>query len=1703
MTNEHETDILDKRHTVSKTRVCDVLYTLPSHGSHYDISPLFTLTKRLMKNISKFTLFFVLLAQSFTLSAQTTTPRVELRNNDRIVFIGGNLAERFQYFGYWEAMLHHKFPKLKLSVRNQGFTGDEVRFRPRSLDFGTPDQHLTDAKADVIFAFFGFSESFRGEPGLKTFSKELEQFIAHTLSQKYNGTAIPRLVLLSPIAHEKLDTRNFPDGTESNRNIALYTAAMQRAAEAHQIPFINLYELTQKLYSEDSSYYTFNGVHLSDRGHKQFAPHFIDALFGSQSDWTAQTEIILREVQEKNFNYFHKYRAVNGYYIYGGRSRRDHGNPPYTDAYVIENERAKLAEMADLVDGRIWKVANHEKVPPQVNYTATRKLYDVPTNFNTPVNILPPDEAKKHFQVADGYEVNLFASEVDFPDLKNPVQFTFDSRGRLWVATMQSYPQYLPPHKPNDKLLVFEDVDGDGKADKMEVFADGLHLPTGFELGDGGAYVAQEPNLVFLKDTNGDGKADVRNILLGGFDSGDSHHAIGAFTWGPGGGLYLHEGTFHITQVETPRGTVRNAHGGVYRYDPTNGLFQTFVHYNFANPWGHAFNRWGQNFVADASGGANYFAAPFSTRAPEYYGQEDFGPFKFAYAEQMQQFLKKRVRPTSGCEFVSSRHFPPEAQGNFLLNNVIGFQGVLQHTVKDDVSGYAATEIEPLLFSADRNFRPVDLQFGPDGALYIVDWFNPLVGHMQHSLRDPNRDHSHGRIWRITYPSRPLVKPVDIDGSTVPQLLELLRSYEDRTRYRVRLKLREFPAADVAAAIEAWLVTLDPQDTETEHLKLEALWVCQHHNQYDGIGLALLKELLASDDYRARAAAVRVVSFWRHKVPNVFQLLRIAVQDAHPRVRLEAVRACSHFYEGEAAEVALLALHGEQDYYIEYALRHTIRRLEPSWRELVGSGRPFAEDNPKAIQYIIDRVATSDLINMARSELVFKQLLTRPGVVHQYRHEALMGLAKLNETDMVTELVDVVVSLDESAGEESEQVLTDYVHMFRMTEPAMLKMKRVELARLHRSGKKSVTRQLATAAVIAADGSAENLWNQSLNSLSRFRTVLDTIPMIADDQVRERLYQRVASTIIQLPTPLANQITDNQGVSARFVRIQILGKQRVLTLAEVQVMSAGKNVALSKVAKQSTTDFGGVASRAVDGNTDGAYANGSQTHTSMQNNPFWEVDLGREYPVDDVILWNRTENNGEFVRRMDGVAVTVMNGNRKKVFVSATHKGPNPNAKITVGGANPRVQIKRSAVNALSYISGHDIDVFERLAPLVSDSVYRASAITAIGRLNGSLLPKEQISTLLAELIRYIESVPATSRTQTEVMDAIQLGKDLSGQLGREAAVNIRRRLADLAVDVIVIRPIPHRMIYDRPHIYVQAGKPVEIVFENVDIMPHNLIITTPGAREEVGILAELLGSTPQGFAKQFIPDTDKVLFATGMLQAGEQQRLQITAPTELGDYPFVCTFPGHWRTMFGTVHVVADISDIPLQAIAPGNPDSDMPQRKFVRKWSTQDILNAINLLETGRDFESGRQLFTQVSCVACHAMKGVGGKLAPDLIDLQKKLAEQKTDVAKIVDALVVPSKDIAEKYRVQIVVTLDGKLHSGVVVFEDEKILRLSANPLEKNVKVVEIAKQDIDEREESKVSIMPEGLFNTMTRNEIFDLLAYIISGANPEHPAFRK
>ena len=208
------------------------------------------------------------------------------------------------------------------------------------------------------------------------------------------------------------------------------------------------------------------------------------------------------------------------------------------------------------------------------------------------------------------------------------------------------------------------------------------------------------------------------------------------------------EGVFLHTNVETPYGPVRATNGGFYRYNPQRHHLERTAQLAIPNPWGIAFDEWGQNFFAETSGPDVLWMLPGSIKSR--YGQASpKGPNLIEDAH--------RVRPTSGLEFVYSRHFPDEVQGDLLINNTIGFLGTKQHVMEDNGTGYVSRHRQDLVTSSDPNFRPVDMEFAPDGSMYLVDWHNVLIGHMQHNARDPLRDHVHGRIYRISYPSRPLV----------------------------------------------------------------------------------------------------------------------------------------------------------------------------------------------------------------------------------------------------------------------------------------------------------------------------------------------------------------------------------------------------------------------------------------------------------------------------------------------------------------------------------------------------------------------------------------------------------------------------------------------------------------------------------------------------------------------------------------------------------------------------------------------------------------------------------------------------------------------------------------------------------------------------------------------------------------------------------
>lgn len=308
------------------------------------------------------------------------------------------------------------------------------------------------------------------------------------------------------------------------------------------------------------------------------------------------------------------------------------------------------------------------------------------------------------------------------------------------------------------------------------------------------------------------------------------------------------------------------------------------------NPWGFVFDRWGQDFFLHTSGTTMNWGLPMEVKPT-------FGSKTPPTVDLVPEGHK--VRPTSGLEIVSSRHFPDEVQGDLILCNAIGFLGIKQHQIEDDGTGWKTTFRQDLLKSSDPNFRPVDLEFAPDGSLYVVDWHNVLIGHMQHNARDPLRDHVHGRIYRLTYPSRPLVTPARIAGVSVDALLDCLKKPELRTRYRARRELRAHPAGEVLPALRRWVAALDRSDADHERLVLEALWTSWALNEIDE---GLLRQLLQARDFRARAAAVRVLRYNTHRVSDHLALLESAAADVHGRVRLEAVVAASWLSDTEAAK---------------------------------------------------------------------------------------------------------------------------------------------------------------------------------------------------------------------------------------------------------------------------------------------------------------------------------------------------------------------------------------------------------------------------------------------------------------------------------------------------------------------------------------------------------------------------------------------------------------------------------------------------------------------------------------------------------------------------------------------------------------------------------------------------------------------------------
>ncbi|MFO1483063.1 MAG: PVC-type heme-binding CxxCH protein [Verrucomicrobiaceae bacterium] len=878
-------------------------------------------------------LFLFVLCPSLSALAQLP---LELKPGTRICLIGNSLFDRMRYDGQFEALLHQRFAKEKLVMRNLAWSADEVALRPRPDGFGDVSDYLTEYKADVILAAFGFNESFKGPQGVAEFETLLKAFLVELKSHRYNGVSEPKIILVSPTAAEK-------PHEHLNAQIALYTETMRKVAKAENVGFAVVRESTR---GPDAprvdSRTTINGIHLNEHGYSLFAEALYRELL--QETPPKLNEAVRAAVVEKESKFFQHYRPLNYYYIKGGRAE------PY-GVVNFPGELKKLLQMTENRDQLIWDIASG-KVPSVASVPAV-----LPSDKDTeplpvitgdrPINewLSPADELKA-FKIDPRFEVSLFASEEDFPELfVKPIAIRFDGKGRLWVSTSMTYPQIMPGEAPQDRILILEDTNGDHRADKCSVWADKLAIPLSFEFGNGGVFVSDQPHLTFLKDTDGDGKADHREKLLTGFGTEDSHHALHDFVWSPEGDLIFRESIFHHSQVETPYGPVRARESSFFRYTPATGRLLAFGSYMSTNPWGITFDDWGFHVGSHPV----FASAVHALNAPYPDIHVPAGNYFPAYSG------------TCGQEFLTSSHWPKELRDkkHFMRVRYKPTNEVELHEWVEHDTHFEEKKVGIVFQSTNLSFIPVDIQQGPDGAMYIADWYNPVKGHAQYSLRDTRRDKKSGRIWRITAKDQKLEEAPKIAGASIPELLDLLKSENYRTRYRAKVELREKAPRDVGVIWEPWIIQ---QKQPTALLEGSWIWNYVRRDQESShIGLQIegvIDDLARSQTHTVRAANVRLLRFLNGSMADELILKRLTTSANDPSglVRLEAAIAASYIGTPESLEAALDLLKRPMDPYLTYALRTSLdsHTLQPLWK----GNAAFMQKHPELEKFLKDSEPT-------------------------------------------------------------------------------------------------------------------------------------------------------------------------------------------------------------------------------------------------------------------------------------------------------------------------------------------------------------------------------------------------------------------------------------------------------------------------------------------------------------------------------------------------------------------------------------------------------------------------------------------------------------------------------------------------------------------------------------------------------------------------
>ena len=945
---------------------------------------------------------------------------------------------------------------------------------------------------------------------------------------------------------------------------------------------------------------------------------------------------------------------------------------------------------------------------------------------------LSPEESMKHIQVPVDFKLEMFAAE---PNVMHPIAISWDEKGRMYVLITQDYPNERKETGGRDYILICEDTDKDGKADKFTKFADDLSIPTGMVFANGGLIVSQAPHMLFLKDTNGDDVADEKRVLFSGFGTFDTHAGPSNLHYGFDNWIWGAVGYSGFKGVVGKSKDTIQFGQAFFRFKPDGSELEWMTSTN-NNTWGFGFNETNDVFGSTANNSHGWYMA-----IPNRYFSSANNIENGSRSTDTHRDIKpitEKVRQVdafggftaaAGHNFYTARAFPKKYWNNIAFVSEPTGHVLHQNNMVRKGTDFSDKESFNLMAGADEWFSPVFAEVGPDGAVWVADWYSYIIQHNPtpqggsngegNAYETPLRDFTHGRIYRVSYNGAAPYQPIQLESTNVNGLLAALKSDNKFWRTHAQRMLVERGNKDIVPQLKEMVANAQLDEIGINATAIHALWA--------------LKGLGALDE----------------------QTLEVALTHPIPSVRKNAIQVMEHNESGVAAILKLDLLNDKDLLVVMNAL-------------LYFSKSPM---------------------NAAAEKAFFDRMNKSTEVEDRWMPDAF------------------AVVLNANGGKLMKKHLTERIKSSVAQKTAVATMDHSK----HQTG-------AAPAAKAAAKVTGLDL----------------VISDIKIDPAAPAVRERIAVTVE----------VKNQGSvdlpAEMFVPLDVRFEGQGIKIDQVsrnykEGIKAGETVSITK-------------------NINGPWVGNLSFGTDVVGEYNLVVNLDKANEIAEV-----NKNNNYLSKKVNFV------------------RPPDMNA----------FALER-AIRSYASVAPLDSLVAMMRNTIAMDPQAKASVIKAISE--GWNYRNKQVKLNPADLA-FLKSMNTNKSNErlNKLMEAW-------GVVAEKATADVK---------VIRIKTIREAMKYDLKEFTVKPGQSVEIIIENPDAMQHNMVITKPGSLEKVGRAGDAMMKDEKGAEKNYVPALAEVLYSTPLINPGQSYKLKFKAPVAVGNYPYVCTFPGHWTLMTGVMKVV------------------------------------------------------------------------------------------------------------------------------------------------------------------------------------------------------